>query len=102
MTVTKQDPPAERAHVPAENKTEPVPPVCVQVIVSPDTVPEKPVKVAVHFEVEPTDSGVEAHETDAVGEASGAKMTTSSAQELAWAKAVMPNVTLVPAEVGTS
>jgi len=48
FTVTEHVPPAERAHVvPELNVTLPVP-ACDQVIVSPLTLPEKPVTVAVH------------------------------------------------------
>ena len=47
FTVTEQVPPAERAQVPGENETVPMPD-CDQVIVSPVTVPMNPVNVAMH------------------------------------------------------
>jgi len=53
VTVTEQVPPADRAHVPEENDTAPVPPDSDHVMVSPVTVPENPANVAVQELVAP-------------------------------------------------
>ena len=58
LTVTEQVPPEERVHVPAESEIEPSPPTWYQAIVSPETEPVKPVRVAVQVSEEPTATDV--------------------------------------------
>jgi hypothetical protein len=68
VMVIEQVPAPDRVHVAGVGKvTLPVPAVWLHVIVSPLTVPENPVRVAVHEDVEPTPTVAGVHEAVRVG-----------------------------------
>jgi len=54
VTVIEHVPPEESVQEPDENVVDPVPPTSYQAIVSPETEPAKPVRVAVQVIEEPT------------------------------------------------
>lgn len=57
----EQVPPDERVHDVDEKVADPAPPIWYQAIVSPETEPEKPVRVAVHVIEDPTATEVALH-----------------------------------------